>query len=75
MKLEIYKPSKKDESVYLRLRKDDRGNIDVAACTCDGGIQSYLLTFTAEGVVSLINQIEDGLGFQVDDMGRIKVAK
>ncbi len=76
MKLEIYDDTKPvaDPLVLLQLKKVE-GGIDVVAVDAAGNVHNsgYLLRFNRNGTVYLYRGVNDAIGFQVTEMGRLQL--
>lgn len=80
MRLEVFEETQPDAVVRLKLKKDEDGDdssVYVVAVDGNGSelVDGYLLSFDADGTISLFVGVNDALGFQLDREGRIRLTE
>lgn len=71
MNLEIYEKRPTEKTVNFSLQRGGDGRLHVVAVDDVGDIEAYLVTFKPNGKLFIQSGVDEHLGFQLDERGRI----
>jgi antitoxin component YwqK of YwqJK toxin-antitoxin module len=75
MKIKVYEDQEKEsKEVFLKLVQED-DEVTIMAVDKDGDELTSIAYFSPDGKLYLIEDVDKGLGFKVDDSGQIIVEK
>jgi hypothetical protein len=72
MRLKVLGNKDTDKTVYLQLSEDGDGDVRLQAVESNGDVVSSLLLFTTDGLFYRCPYVDQSLGFELDDDGRIQ---